>query len=79
MPSCRALATAIVSNDQAAVRQLLATYNRGMATTSDDAWAIEAEVHQAWNRRQAAESGSKARLDAVIDRGRSQLSAQPTD
>ena len=79
LPSCRALATAIVSNDQAAVRQLLATHHRGMATTSAEAWAIEAEVHRAWNRRQAAEPGLKARLDAVIDRGRSQLSARTTD
>jgi len=74
LPTCMDLAAAVVSNDQPAVRQLLATYNRGMATTSAEAWDIEGEVHRTWADARGQEPGSGSRLEAVIDRGRSQVS-----
>lgn len=74
LPACRQLATAIVSNDPAAVVQMLDTYERGTATTAAEAWEIEAEVHRRWSRDQAGAPEAAGRLGAVIDRGRHQLS-----
>jgi enoyl-CoA hydratase len=77
LPTCRALAAAIVSNDQLAVRAVFETYDRANATTRDLGWEVEADAHRAWTREHLADAGSKERLDAVIDRGRSQLGATP--
>jgi enoyl-CoA hydratase len=76
LATCTALAAAIVSNDQAAVRALLETYDRTTSTTAEEGWQIEAEVHRAWTRANLDASTSSSRLKAVIDRGRSQV-AEP--
>jgi enoyl-CoA hydratase len=79
LPTCLALAAAVVSNEQRGVHQLLDTYDRGMATTRAEAWAIEAEVHRAWTRAQMARQGTadgtrpSEDLRRVIERGRSQV------
>jgi enoyl-CoA hydratase len=72
LATCRALAAAIVSNDQAAVRALLATYERTTSVTGDEGWRIEAETHRAWTTNLDAD-GATDRLRGVIDRGRSQI------
>lgn len=77
LATCRTLAAAIVSNDHTAVRVLLGTYDRTTATTSEEGWQIEAEVHRAWNKENLAASSSSSRLKAVIDRGRSQVAGGP--
>jgi enoyl-CoA hydratase len=76
---CLALAAAVVSNDQRGIRQLLDTYDRGMATTRAEAWTIEAEVHRTWTKAQMARRGtadgtaSSEELRRVIERGRAQV------
>jgi enoyl-CoA hydratase len=75
LDTCRSVAAAIVSNDQAAVRALLDTYNRTTATTADEGWRIEADVHRDWTRANL-DATTTSRLMAVIDRGRSQVSGQ---
>jgi enoyl-CoA hydratase len=73
LATCGALAGAIVSNDQTAVRTLLGTYGRTTSTTIAEGWHIEAEVHRAWLQEHRSESDAD-RLKGVIDRGRSQVS-----
>lgn len=73
LATCRDIASAIVSNDQAAVRALLGTYDRTTATTAEEGWKIEADVHRAWTRSNLEAASSSSRLRAVIDRGRSQV------
>lgn len=74
LDTCRALAGAIVSNDQGAVRALLETYGRTTGTTADAGWQIEADVHREWTRSHVGTAQSASRLKAVIERGRSQVS-----
>jgi enoyl-CoA hydratase len=78
LSTCRSLATAIVSNDQTAVRALLGTYDRTTSTTGNEGWAIEAEVHREWTREHRADSSSATRLQGVIERGRSQVGRTPS-
>ena len=70
---CRAIAAAVVSNDQQAVRKLLETYDRTTSTTQEEGWRIEADVHAQWTRSSLERTGSTERMQAVIDRGRSQV------
>jgi len=79
LATCRRIAAAIVSNDRTAVRTLLSTYDATTSTTQAEGWRIEAEAHRAWNREHLAASGSRPRLDAVIDRGRSQVGGRQGD
>jgi enoyl-CoA hydratase len=72
LPTCRELAAAAVSIDQPAVHTLLDTYRRGTATTAERAWGIEGKVHRDWAGRGL--TGTGPRLEAVIERGRSQVS-----
>lgn len=72
LPFCRQLAADIVSNDQAGVRQMLDTYERGTATTADEAWRIEADVSRAWAREHLDPAAIEARRQAIVERGRSQ-------
>ncbi|HUD68929.1 MAG TPA: enoyl-CoA hydratase [Acidimicrobiales bacterium] len=72
LATCRTLAAAVVSNDQPAVRTLLETYGRTTATTADEGWQIEAEVHRAWTTANL-DAATTSRLKAVIDRGRTQV------
>jgi enoyl-CoA hydratase/carnithine racemase len=78
LATCKELAAAVVSNDQAAVRALLDTYNRATATTPALGWDVEADAHRQWTRDHLADLGAKDRLDAVIDRGRSQVGGAPS-
>jgi enoyl-CoA hydratase len=78
LSTCKELAAAVVSNDQGAVRELLATYDRATSTTPALGWEVEAEAHRAWARDHLADVGEKSRLDAVIDRGRSQVGLTAT-
>ncbi|MGZ4683034.1 MAG: enoyl-CoA hydratase [Acidimicrobiales bacterium] len=71
LPFCRQLARDIASNDQAGVRQMLDTYQRGTGTTADEAWGIEAEVSRAWIRGLDPAEVEARRL-AIVERGRSQ-------
>ncbi|MGZ4704990.1 MAG: enoyl-CoA hydratase [Acidimicrobiales bacterium] len=71
LPFCRQLARDIASNDQAGVRQMLDTYQRGAGTTADEAWGIEAEVSRAWIRGLDPAEVEARRL-AIVERGRSQ-------
>jgi enoyl-CoA hydratase len=70
---CRSLAADIVSNDQAGVRQMLDTYERGTATTAEEAWLIEATVSRAWAREHLDPAAIEARRQAIVDRGRGQV------
>jgi enoyl-CoA hydratase len=70
IPVTRRLATDIVGNDAAAVRQLRATY--AAIAHDDDAWETEARDSRAWQRTMFDADRVAARRAAVIDRGRTQ-------
>ena len=72
LPFCRRLATDIVGNDQAGVRQMLATYDEGSATTAGEAWVVERRVADAWQQRTFDPAEVERRRQAIIERGRSQ-------
>jgi enoyl-CoA hydratase len=75
LPTCRALAADIVSNDQAGVRRILQTYDEGWQMTGADAWDNETRVSAAWLRDGGAMSAEiEARRKAVMERGRAQTS-----
>jgi enoyl-CoA hydratase len=74
LPFCRKLALDIVSNDQGAVRTIMATYDEGSLTTAGDAWSVEARVARDWIK----EGGGRAdeierRRRQIMERGRGQL------
>jgi enoyl-CoA hydratase len=73
LPFARALAGDIVSNDQAALRALLATYHRGSLVDGDEAWEVEARGALAWQGRGVDAAEVERRRHAVVERGRSQL------
>lgn len=73
LPFCRALAADIVSNDQAAVRRLLRTYDEVLDTTPEEGWAIERMVARTWAREYLDPTEVERRRRAIIDRGRTQL------
>ena len=73
LPFCRRLAADIVSNDAAAVRRILRTYDEGALVTGAEAWRIEARAAAEWLRSGGARASDiEARRAAVIERGRSQ-------
>ncbi|MEY2432532.1 MAG: enoyl-CoA hydratase, partial [Acidimicrobiaceae bacterium] len=72
MPFCRQLAADIVSNDQAGVRQILATYDRGSLTTADEWWDLEVRTSREW-MQQGGGSDVEKRREAVMARGRDQV------
>ena len=78
MDTCRGLAAAIVSNDQDAVRALLNTYDRTSATTAEEGWGIEADVHRALTKAHL-NTTTTSRLLGVIERGRSQVADHATE
>ena len=51
LPYCRQLAADIVSNDQAGVRQILATYAAGSLVTAEAWWDLEVRAAREWVRR----------------------------
>ncbi|WP_066912558.1 enoyl-CoA hydratase [Millisia brevis] len=70
----RALAADIVSNDQAAVRRIFATYAEGALVPGEQAWRIESDVAEGWLARGLDADDVERRRAQVTDRGRGQLS-----
>jgi enoyl-CoA hydratase len=74
LPTCRALAADIVSNDQAGVRRILRTYDEIAAITTSPARRLEAEVSVEWLRSGGGRPEEvERRRQAIIERGRTQL------
>ena len=74
LPTCRALAADIVSNDQAGVRRILRTYAEAAAITSVPARRLEAEVSTEWLRSGGGRPEEvERRRQAIVERGRSQV------
>lgn len=71
LPFTRQLAADIVSNNQSAVRRILATYDDGQLLTGREAWLLEADVAEEWISGATA-ADLEANRQAVIDRGRTQ-------
>ncbi|MCW2652069.1 MAG: enoyl-CoA hydratase [Mycobacterium sp.] len=69
-----AVATAIVGNNRAAVQALLASYHRIDRAQTAESFAIEAESAAAWLQTHASSEDIAANREAVMKRGRSQLS-----
>ncbi|MEY2403645.1 MAG: enoyl-CoA hydratase, partial [Acidimicrobiaceae bacterium] len=74
LPFCRQLAADIVSNDQAGVRQILATYDAGSLTTADEWWNLEVSTSREWMQKGGG-SGEEVerRRAAIMARGREQV------
>src|SRR3954453_13740522 len=74
LPFCRSLAADIVSNDAAAVRQIMATYDEGSLTTADEWWNIEGRVSREW-MSSGTHLGAEVerRREAIMSRGRKQV------
>ncbi|MEZ5143997.1 MAG: enoyl-CoA hydratase [Acidimicrobiales bacterium] len=70
---CRVLAADIVSNDQAGVRRMLATYEQGGRGTADEAWALEARVAREWAADALDPAEVERRRRGILARGRDQL------
>ena len=73
MTAARGLAADIVSNDQAAVRQIYATYDEGTEVTVADAWAVENRVAGEWQGRGIDPAEIERRRTAIMERGRTQV------
>ncbi len=69
----RALATAVVSNDQIGVRRMLRTYDEIAANLYDESWDIEKQVNRAWLAGGIDTAEVAKRRDAIVERGRTQL------
>jgi enoyl-CoA hydratase len=72
LPTCRALAAAVVSNDPAGVRQMLATYDMVADSRDTEAWASERRVSLEWEGRGYDPAEVARRRDAIIERGSQQ-------
>jgi enoyl-CoA hydratase len=74
LPFCRQLGADIVSNDQAGVCQILATYNAGSLTTADAWWDLEVRTSREWMQKGGG-SGEEVerRREAIMARGRKQV------
>jgi len=72
LPTSRALAADVVSNDQAAVRRIFATYAEGADVDGAEAWALEARVAADWQGRAFDPSEVARRRQAITERGRAQ-------
>lgn len=72
LPFCHKLAADIVSNDQAGVQRMLATYAEVCCRTVDEGWDIEAEVARAWARDRLDPAEVERRRAAIVARGRAQ-------
>jgi enoyl-CoA hydratase/carnithine racemase len=69
---CRALAADIISNDQAGVRQILATYREVTDTTVAEGWQIEARRAAAWPGNRWDPDEIAKRREHIVARGRAQ-------
>jgi enoyl-CoA hydratase len=72
MTFCRQLAADIISNDQAGVRQLRATYAEIAESTGADGWEIERRDAKAWRKRTFDPAEVERRRAGIVERGRSQ-------
>jgi enoyl-CoA hydratase len=73
LSTARRLAADIVSNDQAALRQIYATYDEGSRVTVGDAWAVENRVAAAWQGRGIDPAEIERRRTEIMERGRTQV------
>jgi len=74
MDTAHGVAASIVNNNRAAVQALLASYHRIDEAQTREAFAIEHESAQNWLRTNASSDDIAANREAVIKRGRSQIS-----
>jgi enoyl-CoA hydratase len=72
IPFTRQLALDIISNDQAGVRQIRATYAEVVATTIDEGWKVERRDARAWQARGFDPAEVERRRTGIVERGRSQ-------
>ena len=73
LPAARALALSAVHNDQTAVRRMLRTYDEIAGSVYDAAWAIEDTVNRGWWSATFDPVTVAQRRDAVVARGRDQV------
>ncbi len=73
LPFCRQLASDIATVDRRAVRRMLQTYDEGARLDGAGAWALEAEVSNAWQGAGLDPEVIERNRRAVVDRGRTQL------
>ena len=73
LPFTLGLAADIASNDQRAVRQLLATYAEGSLVSAGEAWLVESRAAAAWQGAGLDPAEIERRRQDVVDRGRTQL------
>lgn len=74
MATVLGLAADIVSNDQLGVRRMLATYAEQEHASLAEAWQLETGASQAFKASTTPGADVGGRRQAIIDRGRSQLS-----
>ena len=70
LPTVRAIAADIIGNDQAALRNLRATYDA--VTFHDDGWEAEARSARSWRRDHFSAEQVAERRTAIQERGREQ-------
>lgn len=74
LPTAQALAEDIVGNDQAGVRQMLATYAEVEQTTVAEGWVIEARNHAQFQRTAGFDPDEvERRRMGIVNRGRDQV------
>jgi enoyl-CoA hydratase len=73
LPFCRQLGHDIASVDRRAVRRMLQTYDEGSRLDGAGAWALEAEVSNAWQGGGLDPDQIERNRQAVVARGRTQL------
>ncbi len=73
LASAQGLGRDIVSNDQAAVQRIYATYDENSLTTAGTGWETEARVVAEWNGGRFASAEIEQRRAEVARRGRGQL------
>jgi enoyl-CoA hydratase len=74
LPFTRSLAADIIGNDQPGVRRMLETYEAVTSGTLEEGWATEGRMSMEWQDRSFAPGEVERRRQAIIDRGRSQIS-----
>ncbi len=72
LPTARRLAADVVSNDQRAVRAILATYEEGSRVPGAEAWDVEERGAVAFQQGGVDPADIERRRQAVVDRGRAQ-------
>ena len=73
LPFARELAAAVVGNDQVGTRRMLRTYEEIAADVYDGAWGVEKKVNRAWLADGIDATEVAKRRDAIVERGRGQL------